>query len=87
VVPVTAAGFLMKTEVEALAKIVDAPSVRSSRSSAAPRSDKINVIGALSSTRSDTVLIGGAMAYTFLLAAGRKVGDSLVERDRLDVGP
>ncbi len=85
VMPVTAAGFLMQKEVEALAKIVDAPERPVvAILGGAKVSDKIKVIEHLLD-KVDTVLIGGAMAYTFLLAAGRKVGDSLVERDRLDV--
>jgi phosphoglycerate kinase len=47
-------------------------------------SDKINVIDNLLNL-CDTVLIGGAMAYTFMLAQGRKVGDSLVEKDKTDL--
>lgn len=47
-------------------------------------SDKINVIDALLE-KADTILIGGAMAYTFKLAQGFKVGMSLVEPDRIDV--
>jgi len=47
-------------------------------------SDKINVIDRLLE-RADSILIGGAMTYTFLLAAGHKVGKSLVEPDRVDV--
>lgn len=47
-------------------------------------SDKINVIENLLGI-CDKVLIGGAMAYTFSLAKGGKVGDSLVERDRVDL--
>ncbi len=46
-------------------------------------SDKIGVIEALLS-KCDTVLIGGAMQYTFMLAAGKKVGNSLVEADKVD---
>ena len=85
VMPVTAAGFLMQKEVEALAKIVDAPERPVvAILGGAKVSDKIKVIEHLLD-KVDTVLIGGAMAYTFLLAAGRKVGDSLVDRDRLDV--
>ena len=85
VVPVTAAGFLMQKEVDALAKIVDAPERPVvAILGGAKVSDKIKVIEHLLD-KVDTVLIGGAMAYTFLLAAGRKIGDSLVERDRLDV--
>jgi phosphoglycerate kinase len=46
-------------------------------------SDKITVIDALLE-KADTILIGGAMAYTFALARGRKVGDSLSEPDKID---
>ncbi len=44
-------------------------------------SDKINVIKKLLTT-CDQVLIGGAMAYTFSLARGGRVGNSLVEPDK-----
>ena len=47
-------------------------------------SDKINVIEQLL-TKADTLLIGGAMAYTFFLAQGKQVGKSLVERDKVDL--
>ena len=47
-------------------------------------SDKIQVIDRLLSV-CDKVLIGGAMAYTFSLAQGGSVGDSLVEKDRVDL--
>jgi phosphoglycerate kinase len=47
-------------------------------------SDKINVIDRLLE-KANTILIGGAMAYTFGLALGRKVGKSLVEPDRIDI--
>lgn len=47
-------------------------------------SDKINVINNLLGI-CDAVLIGGAMAYTFSLAQGGKVGDSLVEKDKVDL--
>ncbi len=46
-------------------------------------SDKIAVIEALLN-KCDTVLIGGAMQYTFMLAQGRKTGKSLVEPDKVD---
>ena len=35
--------------------------------------------------KADTILIGGAMAYTFKLALGKSVGDSLVEPDKVDI--
>ena len=47
-------------------------------------SDKIKVIDRLLE-KADTILIGGAMAYTFKLAQGFKVGKSLVEPDKTDV--
>jgi phosphoglycerate kinase len=47
-------------------------------------STKIAVIERLME-RADTFLIGGGMAYTFLKAQGREVGDSLLEADKLDV--
>ena len=47
-------------------------------------SDKIKVIDRLLD-RADTILIGGAMAYTFALAKGMKVGDSLSEPDMIDI--
>lgn len=47
-------------------------------------SDKIKVIDRLLE-KADVILIGGAMAYTFKLATGGKVGKSLVEPDRVEV--
>lgn len=47
-------------------------------------SDKLSVIDALLA-KCDTILIGGAMACTFLAADGTEMGDSLVEPDRFDV--
>lgn len=47
-------------------------------------SDKIGVIENLL-PKVDTILIGGAMAYTFLASQGKDIGRSLCERDRLDL--
>ncbi len=47
-------------------------------------SDKITVIDKLLD-KADTIIIGGAMAYTFALANGKKVGDSLCEADKVDL--
>jgi phosphoglycerate kinase len=47
-------------------------------------SDKIDVIRNLLK-KVDALLIGGAMAYTFLKALGKKVGKSLVEEDKVDL--
>src|SRR4029079_9184829 len=46
--------------------------------------DKINVIEQLLG-KADTLLIGGAMAYTFFVAQGKQIGKSLVERDKADL--
>jgi phosphoglycerate kinase len=46
-------------------------------------SDKIKVIDRLLD-KADTILIGGAMAYTFALAQGKKIGKSLSEPDKVD---
>src|SRR3989442_592313 len=48
-------------------------------------SDKIPVINALIDRKVDRLLIGGAMAYTFLKAEGFTVGKSLVENEMLDM--
>jgi len=47
-------------------------------------SDKIDVIRNLL-TKVNALLIGGAMAYTFLKAQGKQVGKSLVEEDKVDL--
>jgi len=47
-------------------------------------SDKIGVIKRLMD-RADTIMIGGAMAYTFLKAQGYEIGNSRVEADKLDL--
>ena len=47
-------------------------------------SDKIEVISRLAAV-ADHILIGGAMANTFLLAKGEMIGDSLAETDKVDV--
>jgi len=47
-------------------------------------SDKIGVINNLL-TKVDTLIVGGAMAYTFFKANGYEVGDSLCENDKVDL--
>jgi phosphoglycerate kinase len=74
-----AAGFLMADEVEYLGKVLgspDRPFV--AVLGGAKVSGKLEVIQSLV-TRVDTLLIGGAMAYTFLKAQGKPVGGSRVE--------
>ncbi len=84
-VPKRAAGFLMKKEVEALSKITESPArPLVAILGGAKVSDKIKIIEHLV-TKVDALLIGGAMAYTFLRAQGHATGDSLVEADRVEV--
>jgi phosphoglycerate kinase len=76
-----AAGRLLLREVEVLSRLLDDPARPfTGVLGGAKVSDKLGVIRALLE-RCDTVLIGGAMAFTFLLAQGLPVGDSLVEQD------
>jgi phosphoglycerate kinase len=80
-----AAGLLMERELRFLGEELDNP--------AAPFvvilggakvSDKISVIDRLLE-KAQTILIGGAMAYTFRLAQGYQTGKSLVEADKTEI--
>ena len=78
-----AAGFLLKRECDYLGKVFtnpDRPFV--AMLGGAKVSDKIQVIQSLLE-KVDVLLIGGAMAYTFLRAQGQGTGNSLVEEDQL----
>jgi phosphoglycerate kinase len=80
----SAAGRLLAAEVDALGRLLaepDRPFV--AVLGGAKVSDKLGVIDALLE-RCDVILIGGAMAFTFLVAQGKAVGDSLVEHDRVE---
>ena len=77
-----AAGYLMLKEVEYLTKALKKPEHPFVVIlGGAKVSDKIQVIESLL-PRCDTLLIGGAMAYTFLRAQGLPTGKSLVEEDQ-----
>ena len=79
------AGFLMLRELEFLAQLVgkvDRPYV--AVIGGAKVSDKITVLESLS-RKVDTMLIGGAMANTFLAAEGHAMGKSKLESDRLSL--
>jgi phosphoglycerate kinase len=78
-------GFLVEKEIKYLADAIanpDRPFVAILGGKKV--SDKIQVIKNLLDI-CDKILIGGAMAYTFSLAQGGKTGDSLVEKDSLDL--
>lgn len=80
-----AAGLLMEKELQYLGDELESPEKPFVVIlGGAKVSDKIQVIDNLLN-KADSILIGGAMAYTFRLALGRKVGKSLVERDKVDV--
>ena len=84
-VPQAAAGLLMDKELEYLNKVTknpDRPSV--AILGGAKVSDKIEVIENLMKVV-DQLLIGGAMAYTFLRAKGEGTGKSLVEEDKVEL--
>jgi phosphoglycerate kinase len=75
-----AAGLLMEKELEYLGKVLNEPEHPFvAILGGAKVSDKIPVINALIDRSVDKILIGGAMAYTFLKAEGFTVGKSLVE--------
>jgi phosphoglycerate kinase len=80
-----AAGLLMERELKFLGDELENPARPFVVTlGGAKVSDKINVIDRLLE-KADTILIGGAMVYTFKLAQGFKVGKSLVEPDKVDV--
>lgn len=78
------AGFLLKKEIDALMKIRDNPEKPFVVVlGGAKVSDKVGMVGDLLG-KANTILIGGAMAYTFLKAQAVDVGASLVEAERID---
>ncbi|MCI9628026.1 MAG: phosphoglycerate kinase [Eggerthellaceae bacterium] len=75
------AGYLMNKEVETLTSMLDDPKRPFVAILGGSKvSDKIKVIDALLD-KADTLIIGGAMCFTFLLAQGKGVGASLKEDD------
>ena len=80
-----AAGLLMERELEYLERVIQDPAHPFvAILGGAKVSDKIPVINALIDRKVDKLIIGGAMAYTFLRSEGFTVGKSLVENDQLE---
>lgn len=80
-----AAGLLMERELRYLTMVTNNPAQPCvAILGGAKVSDKIEVIENLAKIV-DEVLIGGAMAYTFLKSQGIPIGNSLVEEDKLDL--
>jgi phosphoglycerate kinase len=80
----SAAGRLLAREVEVLGRLLHDPGRPFvAVLGGAKVSDKLGVIDALLE-RCDTILIGGAMAFTFIVAQGGEIGDSLVEPDHVE---
>jgi phosphoglycerate kinase len=80
----SAAGELVKAEVEVLSQLTESPA----RPyvvvlGGAKISDKLGVVANLIRT-ADTLVIGGGMAFTFLAAQGYEVGKSLLEEDQIE---
>ena len=80
----TAVGYLMQKEINYLGNAVETP-VRPFVAilGGAKVADKLNVISNLLE-KCDTLIIGGGMAYTFLVAKGYEVGESLVDLEKVD---
>mgnify|MGYP001007724337 CR=1 FL=1 len=83
--PQTAAGFLMEKEIKFIGGAVSNPAHPFvAILGGAKVSDKIGVIDNLLD-KADKVIIGGGMTYTFYAAKGMKIGNSLVEKDKIDL--
>ena len=80
-----AAGFLLEKEIKFLGNAVDNPEHPFvAILGGAKVSDKIGVINHLID-KADKIIVGGGMAYTFYAAKGIKIGNSLVEKDKIEL--
>lgn len=83
--PQAAAGFLLEKEIKFLGEAVDDPKRPFvAILGGAKVSDKIGVINHLLG-KADKVIVGGGMTYTFYAAKGIKIGNSLVEEDKIEL--
>ena len=81
----TVAGFLMEKEINYIGRTLEAPQRPFvAIIGGAKVSDKIGVIENMID-KVDTIIIGGGMAHTFDTSKGYPVGDSLVERDKIEL--
>jgi len=81
----SAAGFLLEKEIEYLGNALANPQKPFMVIlGGAKVSDKIGVIDNLL-PKCDSIIIGGGMAYTFLKAQGKQIGNSKLEKDKLDL--
>jgi len=81
----SAAGFLLEKEIQYLGSAVENPTRPFMVIlGGAKVSDKIGVIENLL-PKCDAILIGGGMAYTFLKAQGKQIGNSKLEKDKVDL--
>ena len=80
-----AAGFLLEKEIKFLGNAVDNPEHPFvAILGGAKVSDKIGVINHLID-KADKIIVGGGMTYTFYAAKGIKIGNSLVEKDKIEL--
>ncbi|WP_178197670.1 phosphoglycerate kinase [Ligilactobacillus sp. Marseille-Q7487] len=80
-----AAGFLLEKEIKFLGEAVDNPAHPFvAILGGAKVSDKIGVITHLLD-KADKIIVGGGMTYTFYAAKGIKIGNSLVETDKIEL--
>lgn len=78
-------GFLVEKEIKNLSVVLNNPNKPFTViMGGAKISDKVPIIDALAK-KADNILIGGAMAFTFLLATGLNVGSSLVDENSISI--
>jgi phosphoglycerate kinase len=81
----SACGFLIEKELSYLQNLIDSPSAPfCAVIGGAKVKDKIQVIGNLLN-KADEILIGGGMAYTFLKAQGKSIGNSILDSESADL--